>query len=53
MNSLDKEKRLNYLSAVWDANNKKGYISEMEATAMLKLAKDWHIERDLIERIRK
>lgn len=52
MNSLDKDKRLSYLSMVWEANNKKGYISEMEATAMLKLAKDWHIERDLIEMIR-
>ena len=52
MNKLDKESRLHYMSIVWEANNKKGYISEMEATAMLKLAKDWHIESALIEMIR-
>ncbi|MCS7004224.1 MAG: hypothetical protein NZM38_02730 [Cytophagales bacterium] len=53
MNSMDKEKRLQYLISVWNANNKKGYISEMEATAMLKLARDWHIERELLDFIRK
>ena len=36
---LDKDKRLSYLDMVWRANNQKGYITEMEATAMLKLAK--------------
>lgn len=50
---LEKEKRLNYLDMVWRANNQKGYITEMEATAMLKLAKDWQIEGDLIAMIRK
>ncbi|MFA0961773.1 hypothetical protein AB9P05_08190 [Roseivirga sp. BDSF3-8] len=50
---LDKDKRLMYLDMVWKANNQKGYITEMEATAMLKLAKDWHIEGDLIAMIRK
>lgn len=53
MNQLDKVKRLEYLSMVWDANNKKGYISEMEATAMIKLAKDWHIENEMIEMIKR
>jgi len=53
MCALPEEKRLNYLDSVWQANNKKGYISEMEATAMIKLAKDWHIEKQLIEIIRK
>ena len=53
MTKLEKEIRLNYLNMVWDANNKKGYISEMEATAMLKLAKDWHVETDLINMIKK
>ncbi|MCX2745951.1 hypothetical protein OO013_18870 [Mangrovivirga sp. M17] len=50
---LDKEKKLNYIKLVWEANNQKGYITEMEATAMLKLAKDWDVERELIEMIRK
>jgi hypothetical protein len=49
---LGKEKRLSYLDMVWKANNKKGYITEMEATAMLKLAKDWHIENELIALVR-
>jgi hypothetical protein len=49
----DREKRLHYLDLVWKANNKKGYITEMEATAMLKLAKDWGIEKDLIELVKK
>ena len=48
-----KAKRLEYLDQVWQANNKKGYITEMEATAMLKLAKDWHVENELIEMVRK
>ncbi len=45
---LDKPKKLKYLSAVWEDNNKKGYLTEMEATAMLNLAKDWSIEKDLL-----
>jgi hypothetical protein len=38
---------------VWESNKKKGYISEMEATALLKLAKDWQIEDDFVEMIKK
>jgi hypothetical protein len=49
---LAKEKKLNYLNNVWKATSQKGYISEMEATAMLKLAKEWQIEADLISMIR-
>jgi len=49
---LEKEKRLHYLDHVWKANNEKGYITEMEATAMIKLAKDWKIERELIQLVR-
>ena len=50
---LDKDKRLSYLDMVWRANNQKGYITEMEATAMLKLAKDWNIEDELIEMVKR
>ncbi|MDN5204014.1 hypothetical protein QQ008_21665 [Fulvivirgaceae bacterium BMA10] len=49
---FDKTKRLSYLDMVWKANNQKGYITEMEATAMLKLAKDWEIENELISMVR-
>lgn len=53
MNSIEKAKRLEYMKSVWEANMAKGYVSEMEATAMLKLAKDWDIETDLIKMIKK
>ena len=53
MTTLEKEKRLRYLKEVWDANLSKGYISEMEAMAMIKLSKDWDIERELIASIKK
>ncbi|MGK7395834.1 MAG: hypothetical protein ACNS62_14745 [Candidatus Cyclobacteriaceae bacterium M3_2C_046] len=50
--NLNKEQRLEYLDMVWKANNQKGYITEMEATAMLKLAKDWKVENELIALVR-
>ena len=43
-----KEKRISLINMVWQANNLKGYVTEMEATAMLKLAKDWNVQRELI-----
>ena len=49
INTLDKSKRLKYINDTWMANGEKGYITEMEATAMLKLAKDWEVDRELIE----
>jgi uncharacterized tellurite resistance protein B-like protein len=44
-----KEKRVELINMVWQANNLKGYVTEMEATAMLKLAKDWNVEKELVE----
>ena len=52
MKGFDEAKRLDYLSQVWDANNHKGYISEMEATAMIRLAQSWEIETELIDMIK-
>jgi hypothetical protein len=52
LGKLPKEKRLNYLDLVWKATNYKGYITEMEATAMLKLAKEWEVENDLMTLVR-
>lgn len=49
----DSAKRLSYLSTVWEASVKKGFISEMEATAMLKIAHNWGIQKDLLNLIRK
>jgi uncharacterized tellurite resistance protein B-like protein len=48
----DKNTRLEHLAKVWESINQKGYISEMEATAILKLAKDWQIQRELMTLIR-
>lgn len=48
-----KETKLDYLSKVWDATNKKGYITEMEAMTILKLAKEWGVQRDLLALVRK
>jgi len=51
LNSLaanwDHETKLSYMSMVWDATNKKGHITEMEALAMMRLSKDWAIQKDL------
>ena len=43
-----KDKRVDLINMVWQANNLKGYVTEMEATAMLKLAKDWNVQKELI-----
>ncbi|MBS1952080.1 MAG: hypothetical protein OJF59_000976 [Cytophagales bacterium] len=43
-----RQKRVELINMVWDANNLKGYVTEMEATAMLKLAKDWGVENELV-----
>jgi len=48
-----KEKRMELVNMVWKANNLKGYVTEMEATAMLKLAKDWNVQKELIELVLK
>ncbi len=42
---LDEEERLKHLVEVWEDNHKKGYVTEMETTAMINLAKDWAIEK--------
>ncbi|MBX2915399.1 MAG: hypothetical protein KF856_09040 [Cyclobacteriaceae bacterium] len=44
-----KSKRVELINMVWQSNNLKGYVTEMEATAMLKLARDWNVEKELIE----
>ncbi|HAI75311.1 MAG TPA: hypothetical protein DCM08_03615 [Microscillaceae bacterium] len=50
---LDKDIKLDFLTMVWEANNAKGYVTEMEATALLKLAKDWHVQKELMMMVRK
>jgi uncharacterized tellurite resistance protein B-like protein len=48
-----KEKRIELINMVWQANNLKGYVTEMEATAMLKLAKDWNVQKELVDLVLK
>ena len=43
-----KNKRVTLITMVWEANNRKGYVTEMEATAMLRLARDWNVKEELI-----
>ena len=45
----EKNKRIDLINMVWKANNLKGYVTEMEATAMLKLARDWNVQQELIQ----
>jgi hypothetical protein len=44
-----KNKRIELINMVWQSNNLKGYVTEMEATAMLKLAQDWNVQQELID----
>lgn len=46
-----KEQQLEHLVEVWEENHQKGYVTEMETTAMLKLAKDWRIELSFLQHI--
>lgn len=48
-----KKKRVELITMVWEANNQKGYVTEMEATAMLKLARDWNVKEELISLVLK
>ncbi len=50
--NLPVEKKCEYLNKVWDANQQKGHVSEMEATAMLMLSKEWQIQKEFISYIR-
>lgn len=49
---MPKAKRTEYIHLVWQANLLKGYITEMEATAMLKLAHDWNVHEELLSLVR-
>ncbi|MGL1888231.1 MAG: hypothetical protein OCD76_17075 [Reichenbachiella sp.] len=50
--NLPLETRVDHLFSVWEDNNQKGYLTEMEATAMLNLAKDWEIDKELMLKVR-
>ena len=49
---MPKEKRSHYIKMVWEANNLKGYVTEMEATAIVQFAKDWKVQNELVMLVR-
>lgn len=48
---MPEKDRVDHLVEVWDANNTKGYLTEMETTAILTLSKDWKVEKDFLEKV--
>lgn len=44
-----RNKRVELIHMVWESNNLKGYVTEMEATAMIRLARDWNVENELVD----
>lgn len=49
----DKDTKLNYLKKVWASAYKKGHVTEMEAMGILKLAKDWGVQKEFLNEVRK
>ena len=49
---MSEKERVSYLVDVWVANNSKGYLTEMETTAILTLSKDWQIEKSFLEEVK-
>lgn len=48
-----RDKREGLIQMVWESNNLKGYVTEMEATALIRLARDWNVEQALVELVLK
>jgi len=48
-----RDKRVELINMVWESNNLKGYVTEMEATALIRLARDWNVEQDLVDLVLK
>lgn len=46
---MSKEDRVDHLVQVWEENYVKGYVTEMETTAIFTLSKDWHIEKEFLK----
>ncbi len=45
--------RLGALVEIWEENYEKGYVTEMETTAMFNLAKDWGVEKGFLQKVGK
>ncbi|MEO9872345.1 hypothetical protein [Ekhidna sp.] len=46
---MSEQDRLKHLMEVWEETHKKGYVTEMETTAILTLSKDWQVEKQFLE----
>ena len=49
---MSEEDRISQLMEVWEENYKKGYVTEMETTAILTLSKDWHVEKAFLDQVK-
>lgn len=49
---MSEDERVDHLVEVWEANSRKGYLTEMETTAILTLSKDWLVEKVFLERVK-
>ena len=49
---MNEDERIRHLMDVWEENYKKGYVTEMETTAILTLSKDWHVEKAFLEQVK-
>ena len=47
-----KSKRINHLVEVWEDSYKKGFLTEMETTAILLISKDWEIDKKFFEEVK-
>ncbi|MEM9896299.1 MAG: hypothetical protein AAF789_08010 [Bacteroidota bacterium] len=45
-------KRLQYLLESWEENHVKGYVTEMETTALFTIAEDWKIDSEFLEKVK-
>lgn len=49
---MSEEERIRHLMEVWEENYKKGYVTEMETTAILTLSKDWKVEKAFLDQVK-
>lgn len=45
---LSDQEKLKHLKDVWEDNYQKGYVTEMETTAIITLAKNWGVEKEFM-----
>jgi len=43
--SFEDDAKLYILQSTWDANLEKGYVTEIETTALIRIAQDWNVRQ--------